>query len=320
MTRASPQQSTSGIYTCLQDLLRLRFEPRAARQQQRHSPAPLTGPRTTRARGRGMDFAEVRAYQPGDDVRHIDWRVTARKDKVHTKVFHEERERPTLLLVDQSQSLFFGSQRCLKSVAAAEVAALLAWQASAVHDRVGGIVIGNQALQQLPAARQRGSVIRLLEAICEANQALHKPPATAPPRRTTTLLEACGQLRRMRPVGGRIYLISDFHDLETDSADDPETHLRSALTGLNRHNQICLIGVFDPLEAELPPPGDYQVRHAGRRLSLNTADRALRSRYRVAFEARQGRLAASCAALGMQWLPVSTALDPAAQLATALRT
>ncbi len=310
-------QAAPGIYTSMNDLLRLRQQPLPARpRRQPPSSAPWSGPRTSRFRGRGMDFAEVRAYQPGDDVRHIDWRVTARKQKVHTKVFHEERERPTLLVVDQSQSLFFGSRRCLKSVAAAETAALLAWQAMARHDRVGGLVIGNTELSLLPPARHSRAVVRLLEVICKANRALQRESSSD---NGPALSDAMHQLRKLRPVGGQIFIISDFLSLAPLPAGGPEMDALSVLAGLTRHNDVCCIGVSDPLEAELPPPGDYQIRQASRRLTLNTADQALRSRHRAQFEARQSQLAERCAALGVHWLPLWTALDPGEQLAAALR-
>ena len=116
-----------GAFASTTQLLSLRFKPSAAKHRRDQSITGLqAGLKLSKIKGRGADFAEVRPYQPGDDVRAIDWRGTARRDKPHTKVFHEQREQPALVLVDQRQSMFFGSTLRLKSVAAAELAARIA--------------------------------------------------------------------------------------------------------------------------------------------------------------------------------------------------
>src|SRR5580765_590341 len=129
-----------GAFVNIADLIALRAVPLPIRTNNARASGPHGGSRLSRQRGRGVDFAEVRLYQPGDDVRSIDWRVTARKAKPHTKVYREERERPTLIVVDQSRAMFFGSRVRMKSVAAAECAALLAWHSVDAGDRVGGLV------------------------------------------------------------------------------------------------------------------------------------------------------------------------------------
>ena len=118
--------------------------------------SPLLGLHQSRLRGRGMDFDQVRAYQSGDDARSIDWRVTARTGEVHTKVFHEERERPIFIMVEQSAHLFFASSGCFKSVLAAQIASLFAWAGLQHNDRVGGLVFTDTQLQHIPAHRKIG--------------------------------------------------------------------------------------------------------------------------------------------------------------------
>jgi uncharacterized protein (DUF58 family) len=129
-----------GATVSVEELIALRGVKLPLRTAVSATSGPHGGSRLSRHRGRGVDFAEVRLYQPGDDVRSIDWRVTARKAKPHTKVYREERERPTLIVVDQSRAMFFGSRVRMKSVAAAECAALLAWHSVDAGDRVGGLV------------------------------------------------------------------------------------------------------------------------------------------------------------------------------------
>ena len=136
-----------------------------------------TGQQNSRLRGRGVDFDQVRAYLPGDDIRNIDWRVTARSQKVHTKVFNEERERPVFLIGEQSPRLFFGSQRCLKSVLAAETCALIAWTALAHHDRVGGMVFGPGQCHEVRPRRDRKALLQLLQLLVQANHLLTPEPS-----------------------------------------------------------------------------------------------------------------------------------------------
>ena len=117
-------QSVTGVYTSLRDLINLRYRLGPELSSGKTSTNLQPGQKASKIRGSGLDFAEVRVYQPGDDVRSIDWKVSARKQKVHTKLFHEEKERPVLVFVDQTQSMFFGSGVRLKSIAAAELGAL----------------------------------------------------------------------------------------------------------------------------------------------------------------------------------------------------
>ena len=129
----------SGTTIELQELIDLRSQVRFNKRRSRT--ASISGSKLTKIKGRGVDLDEVRLYHTGDDVRNIDWKVTARKNKPHTKIFREEQERPTLIVVDETKSMFFGSQIRFKSIAAAEISALIAWQALEANDRVGAIVI-----------------------------------------------------------------------------------------------------------------------------------------------------------------------------------
>ena len=164
-----------GAYTELEDLIKLRLLAREL------SLTPLLRPRSSTSgirqsshRGRGVDFEEVRIYQPGDDVRSIDWRVTARTSKVHTKVFREEKERPVFILVDQRRPMFFGSRHCCKSVQAAWLAALIAWISLQRADQVGGLVLGEDALNEIRPRRSHHTVLRMLQEIHRQNRFLQR--------------------------------------------------------------------------------------------------------------------------------------------------
>ena len=152
--------SQPGIRVSLGELIEMRH--RVGEVQLFSTPArrsPLIGLHHSKLRGRGVDFDQVRAYQAGDDVRTIDWRVTARTQEPHTKLFHEERERPVFVVIEQSSRLFFGSALCLKSVLAAQAAALFGWAALNHNDRIGGLVFSDQEHHEIKPRRSKQSLL-----------------------------------------------------------------------------------------------------------------------------------------------------------------
>lgn len=272
-----------GAYVDLHDLLALRFRPLG---EPRTAPTVVSargGTRLSKQHGRGIDFSEVRAYQPGDDVRTIDWKVTARRNVVHTKVFREERERLTLIVVDQTQSMFFGSRARLKSVAAAEFAALAAWRAIRHNDRVGGIIIGNSELAIHKPYRNVKPLARFLGDLSRLNRTL--VPGTPLPS-LQHVAEALIRVRRLARSHYRIYFISDFEPVGD--------HWRETFRALARHNEIVAIRIYDPLERELPPADRYTVTDGRERWQFDAGDRRLRERYRRRFEALEETFATVC--------------------------
>jgi uncharacterized protein (DUF58 family) len=272
-----------GAYVALADLLALRFRPLTEPRVAPHVVSARGGTRLSKQRGRGIDFSEVRQYQPGDDVRTIDWRVTARKNIPHTKVFREERERLTLVVVDKTQSMFFGSRERLKSVAAAEFAALAAWRSIRHNDRVGGIVIGNDALAIHKPYRNVKPLARFLGDLARFNHAL--VPGNRPPD-PTHLTEALLRVRRLARSHYRIYFVSDFTPLGD--------HWRDTYRALARHNEVVAIRVYDPLERELPPADQYTVTDGQQRWQFDAGNRQLREHYRQRYDQDQARFELLC--------------------------
>jgi uncharacterized protein (DUF58 family) len=282
-TKRAGDEILRGAYVELNDLLALRFRPLA---EPRVAPTVVSargGTRLSRQRGRGIDFSEVRLYQPGDDVRAIDWRVTARKNVPHTKVFREERERLTLIVVDQSQSMFFGSRERLKSVAAAELAALAAWRCIRHNDRVGGIIIGNDTVaihKTLPQHQAAGALPR------RSDPVQSQPPPGAPLPEQRHFSDALLRVRRLARAHYRIYFISDF--VQAGEA------WRDTFRTLARHNEVVAIRVFDPLERELPPAARYTVTDGRERWQFDSGNRQLRERYRARFDSEQADFETLC--------------------------
>jgi uncharacterized protein (DUF58 family) len=256
-----------------------------------------------------MEFAEVRPYQPGDDVRSIDWRVTARRQITHTKVFHEERERPVLILCDQSSTQFFGSKEAFKCVKAAEVAALLSWATLNHGDRVGGLVFSEKGHCEIKPARSHKAVTRLLKAISDFNfalvhrfthQDLHAPNAPKQTDRTPmpALENALQECRRLSKPGALIFLISDFQDFTPACA--------RLLHIVRQHGDVIAIQTYDPLERELPPPGDYAVSDGTHELKLSTRSNSVRTKFREVVAQRQAELNETLTGLKIPLFSLST--------------
>jgi len=243
--------------------------------------------------GRGMEFAGVRRYQPGDDARSLDWRHTARHGRPYTKLFHEERERPVLLFVDLGPGMRFGS-RAFKSAAAARGAAVLAWAAVSAGDRVGGVVCdgaGHHVIR--PQAREQGAlalVRRLAEQTVTTAEA------------ATGLAEALEALARLLRPGTAVVVVSDF--LALDAAAE------TALERLARRAALGLVHVFDPIEAEPPPVGIYRITDGTRERVLDLRSTEARAAYGQPFRERRARLAALARGAGARLVGLATDDDP----------
>lgn len=290
--------------TSLPDLSRLRLDAKwlSLRFQSRKLER-LAGAHLSRFRGGGMDFHEHRAYQPGDDPRHIDWHVTARKGATYTKIFQEEVERPLILLVDQTRNLFFGSQFRFKSVAAAETAALLAWAGLQEQDRVGGLVRGPDKIDSFRPRRSQRQVLRMLQSVESANHALTDNDRQAGD--TPPLADALRELLSLAGPGSRCFLVSDWLDLDAESLD--------LLRACQRHAQLMAIQIYDPMERELPADllavTDGQARQL---LDLRKAEN--RERLNRRLQQQQASIPRLFGQIGIPCLPLSTWETPLDQL------
>lgn len=269
------------VYCTLKQLMELRWAVKSIKlPKTKNISRPQTGGHLSKFRGRGMEFSEVRVYQPGDDVRSIDWRVTARRQTPHTKLFNEERERPLLVLCDQSQSQFFGSQTSFKSVRAAEAASLFAWAALQHNDRVGGIVFSDHGHHEIKPARNRKNVMRLLNLVNDFNNALSINIPS--PGKRFTLDDALNECTRLTKPGTLIAIISDFIDLSAQS--------EKYLSKLAQHNELLFIHTFDPLENALPENGVYPLSDGTETLILDTSKQTLKKDFETLIHSRQNEL------------------------------
>ena len=251
-----------------------------------------SGGYTTTFRGRGMDFDEVRHYQPGDEIRHLDWRVTARTGKPHTRLYHEERERPVLFLLDLGPSMYFGSRVAFKSVIAAQGLALLAWTAVNNGDRVGALLSANgQHHEFAPRSRQQ-AILPLLHQVAQDVNALPTAAVTGQP-----LLASLTRLLRLSRPGSLIFLISDFYSLEAEA--------ERLMARLAVHNEVVLLLIEDAIEQQAPPPARYPVTD-GRQFAWLESRPTTPPSYLQAFQARRERLQQVCRRSRMTQISLAT--------------
>ena len=288
----------TGVYADLDELIRLQFKvhgfsflPRQPVQ------SLLAGRRASRLRGRGLDFEEIRRYIPGDDIRTMDWRVTARTQKPHTRVYTEEKDRPVLLAVHQRLSMFFGSQVAMKSVTAAEVAAMGAWRALSVGDRVGALVFNDSDIREIPPHRSRQQVMQILETVVEMNHALRVDENIQP---HPTMLNRV--LEKVLHVAKHDYLVGIISDF---SGSDEET--RNVVTRLAVHNDVVAFFVYDRLEADLPVAGKLIVSQGDLQLEIDTGDAQLQRRFSEQFNTGLKTARDLMLKRGIPVLPIHTA-------------
>jgi uncharacterized protein (DUF58 family) len=298
-----------GVYASLDELARLEhkaagfsFLPR----QPVHS--LLTGRHASRVRGRGLDFDELRRYRPGDDPRTIDWKTTQRTRKPHVRVFTEERDRPAYLLVDQRLNMFFGTRRAMKSVAAAELAALAAWRVFHQGDRVGGFVFNDAEVREIRPHRSRRRVMELLGAVVAMNRDLEVDSEVEDS--PGMLNRALGRVVRAAKHDALVCVLSDFYGADDDT--------RRLLTLLAQHNDVLCGLLYDPIKTDLPEAGRLVVAAGDLQLELDTAKGRLRRSLSDYFAADLQRTKERLARIGVPVLLIHTAEDPAAQIRTQL--
>ena len=255
------------VYVSLGQLMALQFQARdlsfVAHQPQG---SILAGNHASRLRGRGLNFHELRRYQPGDDLRHLDWRASLRTGKPVVRTFTEERDRPALIVVDQRMSMFFGSVRSFKSAVAAELGALAAWMVFNAGDRVGGLVFNDERIDSVAPLRSRKRVETLCSRIVEQNATLS---ASNPDH------EADGQLDKVLQqclaLAGHDHLIC----IVSDFAGAGERTLQ-LMRQLSAHNDVIALQVYDPLALNVPDSGHLMVTQGQLQVELAVQKRQVR--------------------------------------------
>jgi len=254
-----------------------------------HIRASQSGNYLSKLKGRGMAFDETRLYQPGDDVRRIDWRVTARTDKPHSKIFQEERERPLYISVDYSATMQFATRGVFKSVQAAKLAGLLAWTALRRGDRVGGQIFADAGCQELKPQTGKAALLHFFNAL--VNPRYHSVEGNS-------FDKVLARLIRHAHPGSQVFILSDFRGLNPAA----EIHLAN----LARHCDVVLVQIYDPLESRLPEKGRYRFTDSLREVWIDSGDKRRLLDYQQRFHQRREYLQQRCRQLRISWLSCST--------------
>jgi uncharacterized protein (DUF58 family) len=285
--------------------VRARLDRLTLRQIRRHA-STHSDARAMRLRGRGMEYEESRAYVFGDDVRTLDWRVMARTGEAHTKLFAEEKERASLIAVDLSASMFYGTRFAFKSWAAAQLAAHLGWLASFAGERIGGLVVSSAHHAEVRPGKTRSGLLGLFHHLALADQ--RRGPSVAGASRLNFLL---GELRRVARPGTDIVLISDFLGIDRDTLQ--------ALAVLTRHNQLYHYWIHDDSEISEWPRGGYPILSKQGAAILDLDDSRQRAGLKQHQQQHRQHIESTCSAFGIPMLPISCNRDVTRQLLQGLQ-
>lgn len=252
----------------------------------------VTGAYHSSFKGRGMDFEEVREYAIGDDVRTIDWNVSAKMDRPFVKVFREEREMTLILLIDVSASGVFGSVEQSKRERAAEIASVLAFSATQNNDKVGVLLYTDEVEHYIPPKKGRRHILRVIRDIL-----FFKPNGRGTSHKTA--LEYLNRVQRRKTV---VFMISDFLDLA------PGTLLFDKLALTNQHHDLISIALSDPRESALPEVGLITLEDAetGEMVEIDTSNKSTRKRYASLAQERQQNFSNQMRKKGLDWIPACT--------------
>ena len=307
--RKTGEKPSPLVYADFDELMRLRFKASGFSflpRQPVHS--VLSGRHASRLRGRGLNFEELRNYLPGDDTRNIDWKVTARTREPHVRVYTEEKDRTVWLLVDQRVSMFFGSRWKMKSVIAAEAAALACWRVLAQGDRVGAAVFDDQDITIISPHRSAERVSQILKCVVQKNHGLNANPRNPPS--PDMLNRAVQKVARLARHDCLVCIISDGTGLDAQT--------RRHITRLTAHNDVLSLFVYDPLEQAIPDAGRLVFSDGERQVEFNSSERRLREAYAADFEQRMERMRETSRRHTIPLLPIDTASPVLDQVRDAL--
>ena len=268
----------------------------------------LNGQHESNRKGRGMNFSEVRQYQAGDDIRSIDWRVTARTGKAHTKLFSEEREQPVILFLDLSSSMIFGSTLLLKSVQLAHFASQLCWLTVAQKDRIGAVIDNGQEIVEIKPSASNHAPLRILQKVIEINNAaLTRQDSNSKAFNSTTFDKGLKSLQHLCPKGSDIIILSDFVRYQVSDY--------SLVSQLRRHNRVRLVHFYDPLEqGETAYKGSKQVTDGNKTQWFNFSSNKEKEKLNHAFSLKKKQLQKLGLSLAIPYSSLSSAQSLTSQI------
>jgi uncharacterized protein (DUF58 family) len=300
-----PAPASDDIYTNLHALVRLRYTAQGFSYLPRQSVRSLlSGRKRSRLRGRGLDFDELRHYRPGDDIRTMDWRVTNRTGKPHVRVYTEERDRPVIAIVDQRLPMFFGSQEKMKSVVAAEVAAITAWRVLEVGDRIGAILFNDERCLEVKPTRSERKVMGWLGDLADMNNELSVTPGRS--SNPAALAQALQLLESSIGHDYLVVLISDFYGWDAQAL--------KIIRSISQHNDIICSLIFDPLERDISRANNLVVSDGRYQLQIDPHEQGLGEKFEASFESSMAHVQGELKRHRIPVVPVETSTPVSDQL------
>lgn len=306
---SSKESLNPNIYADINELRRLQYLAKGfSFLPQQPVNSLLSGKNSSKLRGRGLNFEELRHYRPGDDIRAMDWKTTRRTGKPHIKVYTEERERNVYLVVDQRSTMFFGSTHKMKSVIAAELAALIAWKVVDTGDRIGGIIYGDEQIQLVPAKRGRQHVIQVLTEIVSQNRKLKTGKTSIHP--SESLNKVLTKTSHICRNNSLVIFIGDGHGWNDQSSQ--------LVKNISQHNEIIACHIFDPLEQALPKMSQMVISDGELQIQFSSQDKHINSKYQTSLEQQMSKYDDMARKYRIPLIPITTVIPVDQQLRKAL--
>ena len=302
---AKPKQDTSGngLYASLEELMEMRKSIKRLQRYGKNTRASYNvGDVRSAFKGRGIELEEIRVYNYGDDVRDIDWRVTARKQEPYTKIYNEEKDREIYVLLDLSPTMVFGTRKELKSVTASKITSLLAWLSLNNNDRFGLCIFDGVETYSFKAKNHPSHILSLLKKVSDIGKAVLETKNIE----NFALDRSLSLLEKNIKSHATVFVISDFFAI-----NDAE---KKQLAVISKSSKVYCVNIMDVLEDLPPPPSEYLAENNGEKLIFNSRSRFFREEYKRYFAEKHIDLKDFCSKFSLHYLEIRTDLDVFSQL------
>lgn len=298
--KSALNEKSAGLSVTLEDLIKQQNYLPYLQIKNNLTTSTLTGEIKSALKGRGMELEEVRSYTYGDDIRDMDWRVTARKSEPFTKVYREEKDREITVLIDMSSSMVFGTRNELKTVSAAKILALLGWYSLKNKDRFGALIFDGKTSQYFKPQNNRQNLTAVFKSLAKTSvEVLHNSG-------DGDISEALKILQFNQKGHGIVFILSDFQKFDTQKIKQLATIAKS--------NKVCCINIFDVLEEVAPPSDEYSAEYKNQKLSFDTSSEEFKHEYQIYFSQKRESLRKSLQKFSCKYVEIRTDIPVYKQL------
>ena len=294
------KEQKNGLYASLEELMEQRKNLAYLQLKNKLETSDMSGEVRSAFKGRGIEMEEIREYTYGDNVRDIDWRVTARKKTPYTKIYAQERDREIYVLLDLSSSMVFGTKKELKSVTAAKTAALIGWLAQENHDRFGTVIYDGSQIHTFKSQHNSAYLLAILKKISDISQKILQKNQL-PTENNNSLSRPLQTMNKLIKNRAAVFIVSDFFkfgDIE-----------KKALATLSKKSQVFCIDIYDPLEETAPKKGEYMIENNGKTLVFDSRPQTFRKAYQNYFAEKKNKINEFCRRFNCRYMKIRTDND-----------